>query len=113
LKFKTYFVSCIMIFFMVGILFNILAFITYPLEVDNCQEILKHNSLATHDDTIRCIKIINKPIYSYYILNIIRGWILSGMIVGSFGLIFGIVYEETEGFDTSNDFFRDEYERYY
>ncbi|MCH7568449.1 MAG: hypothetical protein IIA87_03425 [Nanoarchaeota archaeon] len=75
---KTYILFAIIL----SLVFNLITVITYDLDVDNCKEILKLEFQIAQHDTVHCVKIINQPIYSYYIPEFLAGSIIAFLIVG-------------------------------
>ncbi len=95
-KLKKYILKTTLIFIFVSLLFNILAIITYQYDIDNCEQIIKHNQLTTNDATIRCIKIMNQPIYSYYLPTFLANWVLCLFFIGCISALYAFIRNEID-----------------
>ena len=79
-----------------------IAIITYKYDVSNCQKILSLSYQIAQEDTVNCVKIINTPIYSYYLPHIFGDLIVSFLIIGFIGLIHGFIRATNDDFEEHN-----------
>lgn len=88
--------------FLIGIILFLPSFLTYPYDISNCKEILKIEYQLPQEDLIDCIKIINQPIYSYYLPNFFINQLSVALILGTICFIRFLIK------DTDGDFYGDD-----
>jgi len=93
MKFKNFILFGFVFFILLSIVFNLISIVTYEYEMSNCNVILEYNDLATNDASIRCIRIINHPIHSYYFPEIVCGIIISFLITIVLFLFIALLYD--------------------
>ena len=98
-KIKRHVWTYISIALLVAIMFNIVSVVTYPMDLSNCNALSTIEYEIPQHNIIWCKKILNAPIYSYYIPQFVGGWSIAFMVVCVIGTIHAVIKEENGDFD--------------
>ena len=90
----------VFIWIIAALILNIISIIIYPLDVDNCRAIFGITNQIPLGDVTHCTKIINQPIYSYYIPHFLDDWLMSFLLIAFIAFVHGMVKNMIgEGFE--------------
>jgi Na+/melibiose symporter-like transporter len=66
--------------------------ITYPIDKDNCENLIRINYATTTSETANCIGLINHPFYNYYLEGIMASIIAIPLLCAVICMIIAAVY---------------------
>jgi hypothetical protein len=66
--------------------------ITYPIDKDNCEKLIRINYATTTSETADCIGLINHPFYNYYLEGIMASIIVIPFLCALICMIIAAVY---------------------